>query len=885
MEFIERRKVEKDRLALIEEIEAQRKRLNHILSSLPCVVWEAALHEATSLPMTSFVNSYVEKMHGYTVEEWLSSPYFWLSTVHPDDRKLITDSSAELLANGRGRNEFRWIRKDGAVIWGESQVVLVKDETGKVVGMTGVTTDITERKRMEEERHVISEIIQGVITTPNLDELLKLIHQAISKVINAENCFVALHESSTDSINFEFWVDKLDQCPEPRKIGKDFCSYIVKTGLPLLLDRKLTDEFVQRGEIVSSGISSASWLGVPLRTISRTIGVLVVQHYEDERAYSRRDLEFLVSVGSQIALAIERKRTERALTEANGRALTEYERLIERIAALGQSLGLARDLTTIFRALRDFTISSVPCDGLFISLYDKETKTRQATYCWADEAEFDPKDVQPIPVRDGMTGQAIKSGTVIINNDFQLHIQAREKPLIVGECTPTTTPQSALAAPITVMGRTIGCVEIQSYQLDAYRHEHATAMRMAANLAANAIENARLIEREQAKEEQLQQSQKMEAVGRLAGGIAHDFNNLLTAINGYSDLTLRKLDPKSDLCGRIKEIRKAGERAASLTRQLLAFSRKQMLQPRVLDLNSVITEMHKMLHRLIGEDIVLQLALGNLLGQVKADPGQIEQILMNLAVNARDAMPQGGRLTIETRNVLLNQTHVNRQLVPQPGNYVMISVSDDGCGMDGETQAHIFEPFFTTKGVGKGTGLGLSTVYGIVKQSDGGIWVYSELGKGTAFNICFPRVDELSPAEESAASAEVPGGDETILLVEDEDLVRALSKEMLEQYGYSVISASNGDEGVRICKEFAGPIDLMITDVVMPHMSGRELAERIGILRPGMQVLYMSGFTDDAIVRHGLLDKDFAFIQKPFSPESLALKAREVLDQSQPALN
>jgi PAS domain S-box-containing protein len=575
----------------------------------------------------------------------------------------------------------------------------------------------------------------------------------------------------------------------------------------------------------------------------------------------------------------KRVHAEESLFEANQRALKDYEQLVERIAALGQTLGNARELTTIFRALRNFAAVSVPCDGLVISLYDHDKETRRAAYCWTDEREYDPKEVAEVPVSDGMTGRAIRSGTVLIDNNFDRELRTRESVVSVGDVAGDQLPQSALSAPMTVMGRTVGCIEVQAQQPDSYRQEHATAMRMAANLAATAVENVSLIEREQAKEEQLRQSQKMEAVGQLAGGIAHDFNNLLTAITGYSELGLRNLDSQNPLYSKLTEIKKAGDRAASLTRQLLAFSRKQILQPKVLDLNAVIPEMEKMLRRLIGEDIVLETVLESSLGQVKADPGQIEQIVLNLSVNARDAMLGGGRLTIETSNVSLEQAYRNQQVLIRAGHYVMLSVSDNGCGMEAETQARIFEPFFTTKELGKGTGLGLSTVYGIVKQSEGAIWVYSEVGKGTTFKIYLPRVDDVGhTSEQTRQLRPVPRGSETILVVEDEDIVRALSTEILEKHGYRVLSAANGPEGLRLCREFSGRIDLLITDVVMPQMSGRELAERLALIRPETRVLYMSGFTDDAIVRHGVLDDDVFFIQKPFSPDALAFKTRSVLD-------
>jgi PAS domain S-box-containing protein len=775
----------------------------------------------------------------------------------------------------------------------------------------------------------------------------------------------------------------------------------------------LTEEFkrdcYEQGIVERTGISSASWLGVPLRTPAQAIGILVVQHYEDRDAYTQRDLEFLSSIGGEIALAIERKRSEKALQkseeeyrsifdnatmgiyrstpdgrlirpngalarmlgydsaeemrhcnldrdvyynrreraelnaeaasqgsadgiellwkkkdgtliwvqlneravigddgqplwfdacvqditkrvqaeeallDANTGALKEYERLVERIATLGQTMGTARDLTMVFRALRDFSIASVPCDGMVISLYEPEKETRRLAYCWTDNKEFDTSLLVELSVRDGMTGRAIKSGSVIIENDYEEHLKATEKLMVVGDCV-ADTPQSALSAPMTVMGRTVGCVEIQSYQLAAYREEHVSAMRMAASLAANAVENVTLIQREQANEEQLRQSQKMEAIGQLAGGVAHDFNNLLTVISGYAELSLRRLTADDPLHTNLVEIEKASTRAATLTRQLLAFSRKQMLQAKVLDLNTVVREMDKMLQRLIGEDIELLTLLKPDVGQINADPGQIEQVLMNLVVNARDALPKGGKITIETGNAILDETYAHKHTGVQPGRYVVLTVSDDGHGMDAEIQKRVFDPFFTTKAVGKGTGLGLSTVYGIVKQSEGNISVDSEKGKGTTFKIYLPRVDKGVEARQSSPEVlAVPVGSETVLLVEDEDQLRNLSIEILKECGYEVISAENGEEGLRICKEFEGRIDLMITDVVMPHMNGRELAEQVGRLRPETKVLYMSGYTDDAIIRRRILEDEMSFIQKPFRPDALALRVRELLDPSSKA--
>ena len=391
--------------------------------------------------------------------------------------------------------------------------------------------------------------------------------------------------------------------------------------------------------------------------------------------------------------------------------------------------------------------------------------------------------------------------------------------------------------------------------------------------------NEKAEEEKKKLEAQLQQSQKMEAIGTLAGGVAHDFNNLLTTIIGCSDLMMMRIGKDHELRENLEDIRKAGVRAASLTRQLLAFSRKQILEPKVIDLSHVIPDMDKMLRRLIGEDIDLETSLAPDLGRVEADPGQIEQIIMNLAVNARDAMPRGGKLTMETANVDLDEAYARSHMAVTPGPYVMMAISDSGTGMDEETLSKVFDPFFTTKEEGKGTGLGLSTVYGIVKQSKGNIWAYSEPGKGTTFKIYLPRVEkDAVEKEEVEATAESLTGSETILVVEDNEMVRDLAQTILQHYGYSVLTAQDGEEAIKVSKEHDGPIDLILTDVVMPKMSGREVSERLNALRPDMKVLYMSGYTGNAIVHHGVLDREMRFIQKPFTTESLARKVREVLD-------
>lgn len=547
----------------------------------------------------------------------------------------------------------------------------------------------------------------------------------------------------------------------------------------------------------------------------------------------------------------ERKRAEELLREADRRAIKEYECLVERIATLAQALGAARNLKTIYQATSDFASASTDCTGIVISLYDQEAKILTTAYARSHGREVEAQMMSD----DGIVSES-------------------------GETQERESPQSSLNVQMAIMGRTIGAIEIRSTRPSAFTREHTVAMQMAANLTASAIENVGLIEKERISMEQLRQAQRMEAVGRLAGGVAHDFNNLLTAITGYSALMLRQTGPGDPQHHNLAEIKKAGERAAALTRQLLAFSRRQVLNPKILNLNLVITEMERMLGRLISEDIDIRLKLSPDTGQIRADPGQIEQVIVNLVVNARDAMPGGGKLTIETSNIYLNKEYASQHIAVIPGYYVMLAVSDTGVGMDEKTRAHIFEPFFTTKETSKGTGLGLSTVYGIIKQSGGNIWVYSEVGQGTTFKIYLPQVyHEAEPHDAPSRVEGVTHGTGTILLVEDDELVRGITRHTLQMFGYKILEAVNGEDALRLVSQHE-QIDMVLTDVVMPKMNGRQLVERLKVLRPHVKVLYMSGYTEDAIKHHGALGEGTAFIEKPFSPDKLGCKVKEVLSNN-----
>jgi len=406
-----------------------------------------------------------------------------------------------------------------------------------------------------------------------------------------------------------------------------------------------------------------------------------------------------------------------------------------------------------------------------------------------------------------------------------------------------------------------------------FLYEERQLIQAIARIVSQALEQQRI-------QEQLRQAQKMEAVGQLAGGIAHDFNNLLNIIIGYCEVALERHNLSEPVKGIMTEVRKAGERAASLTRQLLAFSRKQMLAPKVLDLNEVTRDISDMVRRMVSEDIRVETACADGLWRVRADPDQIAQVIMNLASNARDAMPNGGRLTIRASNVELTRDSTERRATMPVGKYVLLAVSDTGTGMDSRTQSHLFEPFFSTKEKGKGTGLGLATVYGIVKQSEGYVWVESEVGRGSSFKIYLPRVegasDRIQPAPAEVRSAD---GAETILIVEDEEGVRNLVRDYLHSCGYNMLEASGGEEAIRVAREFAGNIDLMITDVIMPGMNGPECARRLTAATPSMAVLYISGYTEAAAHQRGKLERGAPFLQKPFPPAELAGRVRGILDR------
>ena len=504
------------------------------------------------------------------------------------------------------------------------------------------------------------------------------------------------------------------------------------------------------------------------------------------------------------------------------------------------------------------------------------SETRQLVFRYVIGETADALQETGIPWDEGLAGAVFTSGKPEVIST----VQQDARHYTVTDALTGYQSRDMIVVPLKQHGgNPIGVIEILNKKTGRVNHDDLDTLVVISAIAAAAIEQAKTFEALREKEVQLQQANKMEAIGRLAGGVAHDFNNLLTVIRGYSELIVMAVDRTHPVRTHAEEVLKAADRASSLTSQLLAFSRKQVLELRIVKLNEIVANVEKLLRRLIGEDIQLLTTVGLNLGWVKADPGQLEQVLINLAVNARDAMPQGGTLMIETANIELDETFTRHHLDIQPGIYCILSVTDSGCGMNKDTLSKLFEPFFTTKAPGKGTGLGLSIVHGIVKQSGGNILVSSEPGHGTTFKIYLPCVEApaevgLPPEAVSATSS----GSETVLIVEDEGQVRTLECGLLKASGYKVLAASHGGEAVRICHEYSGTIHLLVTDLILPQMNGRELARQVAPIRPSMKVLYVSGYPDETLVTAGVARNKVPFLQKPFASDALLRSVRNVLD-------
>ncbi|MCR4341959.1 MAG: PAS domain S-box protein [Gemmatimonadaceae bacterium] len=760
--------------------------------------------------------------------EYERTVHGWLDLVHPDDRAMMQQYfEREVLGDHRPFDkEYRIVRKaDGDVRRVHGLGALSFDDAGRLLNMTGTIQDITERKRAEFEREVMHDIAQAVAASSNLDELLRLMHHSLQRVFEAENCFVALHDPKTGLFGFPYFADQHDSLPAPSAMTKSCTAYVFRSGKPVLVTPAVARQLREQHETELVGSPSRSWMGVPLRTPSGTIGVLVLQDYETENIYTERDLAFLASVGSQVAVVIERKLAEESLRSSE-RKLREAQR----VARVGSwELDLASG-SMIWSESLSRMVGRDP---------------HQPAPAYADlHRYYTPESWQRIAT----TVEAATKGA-----RFELDLEAiREE----GGHWWQTVRGEAVRSPL---GEVVG---LHGTVLDI------TERRQAEQAAA-------------VFEAQLQQAQKMETVGRLAGGVAHDFNNMLAVILGHVELALSRVDSEQPLHEDLTSIQKAATRSADLTRQLLAYARRQAIVPKLLDLDATVPAVLAMLRRLLGENVGLMWRPAEDLWPVSVDQSQVDQLLTNLCVNARDAIDGIGTVRIATANCIIDAQFCAMHADAVPGEFVRLSVADDGRGMSGDVLAHLFEPFFTTKGVGAGTGLGLATVYGTVRQNNGFITVASAPGQGTTFDVYFPRhagqIESAGQAPEAAGPS--PRGDETILLVEDEPSLLRMTARALEARGYHVLCADGPGEAIRLAEAFAGEIDLLLTDVLMPEMNGRDLAETLVHAHTHLKYLFMSGFSENVSLGREPRSDGAHFIAKPFTIAALTAKVREVLDR------
>lgn len=883
-------------------------------------------------------NPALTRMLGYDSSDDLAASVHDLGTQvyrHLDDRDGIVRRLEE--AGGVQNAEVEMVRKDGGRIWVTLNCRAIRDAQGKTVRYDSTFGDITHRKLAEKLSAVEHQVAKILAVAPSLSGAYSGVLKALGEQLEQDWCAVwrldpyeevlrcaeAWHQGDAEAIEFESHCRTLEIAPGSSLVGRVWGTR-ESIWVPNIAE--------ERGSTRATSARRAGYSGAlafPLLVNGTILGVIEL-FSKELREPEPALLRTLCTIGDQIGQFVKRRRAEEerdrffelsvdmlcvagfdgvfqlvnpawtatlgwTAEELTRRPYIEFVHPDDRGPTVAEAERLVATAGTTFSFENRYRCK----DGSYrwISWRSVVDTTRRVIYASARDTTEKRQAEAELRLRDRAI-QAVVQGILITDPNqpdnpivyaspgFErltgyaaAEVAGRNCRFLQGKDTDS---EQVAKLRIAVRDETDCTVELLNYRSDgtSFWNEVSVSPVRDGNGVTHFVGVLTDVTARKRLEEQFRQAQKMQAIGKLAAGIAHDFNNLLTIINGYSEMLIQSLPPNDPSRELLTEIHHAGERSAGLTRQLLVFSRQQVLAPRILELNAVVLDSERLLRRMIGEDVRLTTALDPELGAIRADPGQVEQVLLNLAVNARDAMPTGGQLTIETRNVELGEDDIRSNADARPGPHILLAVSDTGCGMTSDVKARIFEPFFTTKSQGKGTGLGLATVYGIVQQSGGIVDVYSEVGTGTTFKVYLPWV------QMGAESAGVrprplapPRGTETILLVEDEDAVRTLTRHVLAGCGYKVLEASDGEAAVRIARSHhAGTIHLLITDVVMPGLGGRAVAESVEQQHPKVQILFVSGYTDDAVVRHGVLSESANFLQKPFSPIALAVKVREVLE-------